>query len=225
MAINQSTNFRSKLNKNRKGFFLTMIALLLVSLFVVYFQISVIRQSQPAAVANSARVTAVSLFVNDLEKFYLPNILAVNLRSSLVGITNFLAGGNSYVAPANLDGVFYQLITNGTVYPLNATVFSNETLNRLLPQFTTLINNELNIPVELNYTQYQFQITQSSPWTVTATMVFMYSINTSELSVTNRTIKVSATVPITGLREPYFLINTKGSYSPNITQTDRKSVV
>jgi len=206
--------------KNKKGFFLTLIALLLVSLFVLYLQITVIHQSQPASVASTAISTSISNFVNSLEEFYLPNIVDVTLRSSLVGMTNYLAAGNQFVNTTNQSKIIYQLITNGTLSPYSNTVYGNQSLNSLLPIFVNLVNTQLNIPLSLNYTPYQFVVYQQSPWTVTVKMTFIYSINQTDLVINNRTLQIVATVPITGLAEPYSLINTHGAYAPNITQTN-----
>ncbi len=215
----QSTLFSNHV-KNKRGFFLTLIALLIVSLFVLYLQITIIHQSQPASVASAALSSSVTSFVNSMEEFYLPNIVSVTLASSLQGMSNYLAAGNQYVVSQNQSAIFYQMLTNGTVYPYAGTVYSNQTLNSLLPIFTSLVNSQLNIPLTLNFVPYQFTVYQETPWTVTVKMTFQYSINETDLVIANRTMQIFATVPITGLPEPYSLINTHGAYAPNITQTN-----
>ena len=220
VADTKRKNTLSLFSKNKRGFFLTMIALLLVSLFVIYLQISIISQTSPQNAANAALATSITSFVSSMSDFYLQNILSVTLRSSLIGMNSYLAGNNAFVPAQNQRTAFYQLITNGTMYPYQNIVYSNETLNSLLPVFVSLVNAQLNIPLVLNYTPYQFTVTQDSPWTVTVRMVFLYSINQTDVVINNKTLEVYATVPINGLADPYSLINTHGAYAPNISQTN-----
>ncbi|HLP79069.1 MAG TPA: hypothetical protein VK158_00380 [Acidobacteriota bacterium] len=204
----------------KKAFFLTFIAILLVAMFLLYYEIASIKDDKPIDYSSSVRSRTLNNFVRDLEEFHLRNILTLATHRALNGMINYMDNETGeYVTEADFQGKFYQLLTNGTIQPYTLSpLYSNITLNALIANLRTLAQDELNLNLSLNYSNYKYRVYQTDPWQVSVDMLFEYSLVDSTMSWENRTLFITATVPIYGIRDPLFVLN-NAPYTPIIEDT------
>jgi len=201
---------------SKKGFFLTIVSLLSITLIYLSLQVGNIQKDYTVDSSGSIRAASLDLYVQDLENVYLPNILLIATRQALAGMNNFIIETNSFFTVDEIQNAFYQITSNGTLLPDSSTLFVNDSIRNLTRELQELTAEEYTISINISYTNVGYEIYQVDPWFVGARMLFIVNVSDSQTRWVNKTIYVNIQTPIQGLYDPYYLINTQGLHSPRI---------
>jgi hypothetical protein len=200
---------------NRKAFFFTMIAVIILSLFLASFSLYSEVQDRKSV---QKRVDTMNSFLSSVEKdlsrkLYISTYRVVFLAESKI-ITD-----RAYIT--NLSGFFEDAFIRGKVgsndnvlelqgYNISAIVKDVKEDSGLVGANFTIDERSIGITVS-----------QTDPWHVKVTLILNMTLSDNEqVALINRTsYEVSAYVPITNFEDPLYFMRTSGAVTNPIAQS------
>jgi hypothetical protein len=202
---------------NKKGIFFTIIAIILLSFFLISFSFySFIEDRGPI----NKRVTTLNNFVFSLEKDLSRQGYISGYRA-ILSIEDYITSTGLFLEDA--ESSIKEAILNGTI--------KNETLNLMegyrLPELNLRISefgNKMNLIV--NYSLKNIYVSQEDPWNVKIDMEMEIFIkDKNNLASWNKTEIISSKIEIIDFEDPFYVINTNGLVVNKITRTSYEPFV
>lgn len=196
---------------NKKGIFFTIMAILLISIFVFSFTLfSVVKERGTI----KKRVETLNNFVVTVEEDLQRKLFIAGFRIIFLFEKNVIESGE-YVS--NLNDTFEEVFYNGTLYG-NAESLMN------YAKYSDIINSLKEkagkVNANLTITNPQISVTQDNPWNVK--IIFSGNMVLKDLGGLvgwNRTINIDSYVPIEGFGDPLYAVYTNSLIFNNITET------
>ena len=197
--------------KSRKGQLFTIMAILLIVLMFVSFEVfSVIHERQ----AIKKRVATMNSFLNSIEKNLERQLYISGFRIIFLAEAEITSTG-SYIT--NLDSFFEEGFYNGTVNGINKSIMSGATYNDMLLSLNDK-GERINVDISMNNTI--INVSQDNPWNVKITMVSNFSmVDKGGLVRWDKQQHISTLIPVEGFEDPFFTIGSGGRYSRKINRT------
>ena len=210
--IKKSNMKRKQLGK--KGIFLTFIAISIIAAFVIMFTPSSI-ELRKDIVAVKIRVSTLNEHVADLEKVYLERALEATGTKAIISLINYMESQNAFLL--DFEAAFEEVLLYGTIggTPIMAdntyAVWASKIKN--VSEFTFNVDTK----IEVN----DIEIYQIRPWFLTVDANISLTL-TSETASWDKNMMVRTEIDIQKFDDPYYLINTGGTYRNRINKSDVK---
>ncbi len=220
-----------KKSLHRKAIVFSIIALLLATLFISIFYYDL--QSDTGEMTNAAltRSLVLDYYVRNLDNYATQSLKIASYHALDDLARNRSISGTFFSDEPTFENVFTQCVQCGymncssRIAPCPHTG-GNYTLEWFIENITTLANENLNI--NTTYTVKVNNITQTYPFQVdvAATISYLVIDNNGKTFEEkrnyfswNRTVDITASIQLTGLLDPFSVINTHGAYNHTIHET------
>jgi hypothetical protein len=202
----------------KKGMFLTFIAISLIAALIVIFTPSDINLSKNLQ-ATKTRVSNVNEYVSDLESVYLERTLQATGRKTLISLIGHVKDNGFFDNAVKFENAFSDVLLTGKYNGNNIGVMDENTYNDWLNQIVITAKSTFNVDTTL--TVNSIEIDQTRPWfvDVEADITFLVS---SETASWNKNVLIETEISVENFDDPYYLVNTEGSYINKITKSDTK---
>ena len=185
---------------NKRGMFFTVIALVMLSLFLLTF----------TAVSHFSKIESEQRRVETLEGFVssterdLPRYLGISSYRIFFLLEKEVVQEGNYVS--NLQASFSEGFFNGTVRGSYQELMRGATFSEIQD---SLRNHAAKINANLSLFNPQVSVTQDDPWNVKIILrVGLFAEDFSGLVIWNKTLDVVSHVPIENFDDPLYLMNT-----------------
>ncbi|HLC49825.1 MAG TPA: hypothetical protein VJI97_00170 [Candidatus Nanoarchaeia archaeon] len=215
-----------KIKMNKKGIFFTFIAITMMIVFIILFtqqpDLSLTRNSNGVLV----RISSIDDYIDDLEKSYLKTALQTSSYKAIFSLIEYEKGG-AYLADFNES--FFEVASNGTIedpygsgiHVLIDTITGKKIMeNSTMENWTKSISDTASSTFNINTTIKINNITalQSNPWEIDITLDANITVASNVAKWKKRSM-IQTSIPIEGLSDPYFLVNTNGAYDNKIKKS------
>ena len=204
---------------NKKGLFFTILAIALLSLFLVSYSVYSFTQNREGI---NKRIKTMNSFVSSLEQDIPRKLYISGYRTIFLLEENVIKKGQ-YVN--NLDTKFDESFFNGTIDGVDYK-FDDEGNPGLLYDSTfydlqTDINEKANtLNINVSFINPKVSITQDDPWHVKINLESNLIIqDKGNLARWNRTSNFYVYIPIENFEDPIYIINTNAKISNKFIQT------
>ena len=206
--------------ENKKGIFFTLIAIMLMTIFIFVFtpqaDISFQRQSK----STEARIGTINKYFDDLSTSYLETSLKASAQRTIISLIYYMNETGSYLP--DLNNAFKEVIINGTI---NKIPIDSITKKKLMENYTlfNLTNKIINISLDtlnVNTTVIfnNASVSQTKPWAIDARLNVTILVQSS-VAVWQQDSIVASSLSIEGFYDPYYLVSTNGLYPNRIKKS------
>jgi len=205
---------RKKMNK--KGIFFTILAIALLSLFVVSYSVYSFAQNREGI---GKRIKTMNSYVSSLEED-IPRKLYITGYRIIFLFNQRIIDSGSYIADVNTS--FSEAFFNGTIDDID---YRNDNLRYLdeatFPDIVEKINNVADsLNLNVTFINPKASISQEDPWHVKVTLESNLIIkDRGNLALWNKTSVLSAYIPITNFEDPLYTKNTNATVVNKFNQT------
>lgn len=212
----------------KRGIFFTIMALFVVMAIFFYFW-----TSQPLQVPSSGewgggraslgRAVFVNEYVSSLKESLVKRALAVSAFNAIRAMSAYTV--NESVFFTDYSAAFNEIVLNGTINSNPLTSYGIDYMeNSTLPHLLELIKNSsegfLRITMNYSITGVEaYQDNSTGPWQVGAKMNLSVYID-AEVAEWRQNQTISALLPIEGIEDPYYSVNTGKAWSKFIKRTN-----
>ena len=205
----------------KKGMFLTFIAISLIAALIVIFTPSDINLSKNLQ-ATKTRVSNVNEYVSDLESVYLERTLQATGRKTLISLIGHVKDNGFFDNAVKFENAFSDVLLTGKYNGNNIGVMDENTYNDWLNQIVITAKNTYNIDTTFSPIQLtDIQVYQIRPWFIEVEADITFSV-TSETASWTRDVTIKTEISVENFDDPYYLVNTEGSYINKIRKSDTK---
>ena len=205
----------------KKGMFLTFIAISLIAALIVIFTPSDINLSKNLQ-ATKTRVSNVNEYVSDLESVYLERTLQATGRKTLISLIGHVKDNGFFDNAVKFENAFSDVLLTGKYNGNNIGVMDENTYNDWLNQIVITAKNTYNIDTTFSPIQLtDIQVYQIRPWFIEVEADITFSV-TSETASWTRDVTIKTEISVENFDDPYYLVNTGGSYINKIRKSDTK---
>ena len=205
----------------KKGMFLTFIAISLIAALIVIFTPSDINLSKNLQ-ATKTRVSNVNEYVSDLESVYLERTLQATGRKTLISLIGHVKDNGFFDNAVKFENAFSEVLLHGEYNGNNIGVMDENTYNDWLNQIVITAKNTYNIDTTFSPIQLtDIQVYQIRPWFIEVEADITFSV-TSETASWTRDVTIKTEISVENFDDPYYLVNTGGSYINKIRKSDTK---
>jgi len=204
----------------KKAVIVSMIAILLATLFVLIFSPRYERSLEDATAITTTRVRAMNTYVTDLQtmtELLLEQMTTLTFRS----LYNYTLENETQlqdVEAAFESCILYDNFTNyGETWDC---IFIDEPLPAKLNRITMIADEPLHLTT--NYTISNLSVWQEHPFDVTINYTSKYNLTDNYTAIWRGEQNKTVTISIIGMSDPLFAIHSGGLYERNITWTDIK---
>lgn len=196
---------------NKRGFFFTLSALLVISLFLLGYTLY---QSSQERRSTQQRVETLNSFLFSTEQDLGRQLYIVSFRIIFL-LEDQITKTGAYAT--NIDGAFAEGVMNGTLYGQPQTLLDQATFPYMKSTIATRANM---IGANVTLTQPLVNVTQVDPWHVKVTLTMQIYLKDQEgLASWNKTETIETLVPIENFEDPLYLINTDGLVTNQFRKT------
>lgn len=210
----------SLLKRSRKAMFFTLISILIVTMFILYFKLQIDIPLKAKARVVDSRITSMNDFVMSFENIYARRALYAMSHNALNFMTLYLNKTNSERDPEdpvffypNISETFAMAMKqskikdkDGNIMPLEG--MENKNMQFWMEKLANTTRKELG--ADFNFTIYDIHLEQdyeTGPWKVKAVMKMGYMINTSGVAQWERYPEqmgaINVTFDVDGFIDPY----------------------
>jgi len=199
------------LRKNKKSQIFTLIAIVLLILFFVSYEVySIIYERQ----AIKTRIKSMDSFLfsieQDLERqFYISGFRIIFLAE------NEIARTGTYIP--NFNSLFQEAILNGTINSEKSEILNGATISDIM---SSIQDKAEKMNLNINFSDIKVSVGQEDPWNII--VYFNATLNLtdkSNLALWQKKEEIKARVSIENFEDPIYLIKTSGKVSRKIKQT------
>lgn len=190
--------------RNKRGFFLTVIALFFLILLVFYQETSHLfaqRQAQRAELSQSIQINN---FIEDLNYNYLPATLELASADALNMYLVWIKVDQPTLVEDNVSMVFLSLMMNKTTSPIDAGAQNGFTLSDRLGDIILLVNETYNANLHVNLTPPYLLVKQTDPWKLDVEAFFVYNVSVQSNKWINQTVHVKTQLSIVEFGDPLY---------------------
>lgn len=204
-----------RLIKNKKGIFFTILAVAILSLFVVSYTLYSSAQERKAV---EKRITTLNNFVFSVEKD-LPRRVYISGFRIIFLFEKKIAKTGNYIT--NFDAKFNEIFFNGTIDGLADSDVTSLMSDAYFPAINSkLQENAKSINAVANLTNPSITVTQEDPWNIKITLTANLLVkDNTNLASWNRTAKIVAFIPIENFADPLYMKGTRGLVPNKINKT------
>lgn len=208
MNIDKITNKRKK---SKKAQIFTVMTIAIIALFFISYEIySILKTSSNL----KDRVLSIDSFVFSLEQDLNRKLYAFGFRTIFLA-EDYITQTGQYIS--NFSELTQEAFFNGTINNQESQILQGVYYEDLL-QTINQKSNKINANV--NITNTQIQVYQTSPWKVTFEFSFNLLVeDKSNLAKWNKQENIITNIPITGFEDPLYTINTNSLITNTINQT------
>ena len=205
----------------KKGMFLTLISISIIAAVIIIFTPSGLDLSKNMPVIKT-RVSNVNEYVLDLENVYLENALKATGRKTLIGLIGHVKDNGFFANAVEFENAFSEVLLHGEYNGNNIGVMDENTYNDWLNQIVITAKNTYNIDTTFSPIQLtDIQVYQIRPWFIEVEADITFSV-TSETASWTRDVTIKTEISVENFDDPYYLVNTGGSYINKIRKSDTK---
>jgi len=194
---------------NKKGVFFTILAIALLSLFLVSYTISSFAQNREGV---NKRIKTMNAFVSSLEED-IPRKLYIAGYRTLFVIEEDVIKNGTYIA--NINSTFSQAFFTGVINAKDYTVpdeFGQPGMlfGAIFSDIEEKINEKANaLNIDVNFTNPNVSISQDDPWHVRVSLKSNLIIkDRGNLALWNKSAEYYVYIPIGNFEDPIYTINT-----------------
>ncbi|MCH8004503.1 MAG: hypothetical protein IH934_07800, partial [Nanoarchaeota archaeon] len=206
----------------KKGIFLTFIAISIIAVFIVIFNPTDISLRKDALVIKT-RVSNINNFVLDLENVYLERILQSTSIKAISSLILYMKAENKFLT--DFEAKFTEVLLTGKIddIPIDDITGQNIMKGNTYINWTDKVINisEDIFNVNINITVRSIDVFQLTPWTITVGANISFSVN-SETASWDKNVSIKTKIAIERFDDPYYLINTGGSYINRVNRSNIK---
>ncbi len=206
----------------KKGVFLTFIAIAIVAAAIVIFTPSGINLAEDTAVVRT-RVSNVNNYVLDLENIYLERTLQSTGTKTILSLILYMNEQNDFLT--DLDANFKEVLLNGTIngVPIDditgQQIMTNSTYNNWTDRIKNIAKSAFN--VNTSFVVNDIKVYQLRPWFVNVDANVSFTVS-SESASWDKDALIKTEIDIENFNDPYYLVNTGGSYENKINKSNVK---
>ena len=216
----------------KKGMFLTLISISIIAAVIIIFTPSGLDLSKNMPVIKT-RVSNVNEYVLDLENVYLENALKATGRRTIIALIGRIEKEGSFSDKDEFDSAFSEVLLDGTLDGvsigesinsdyMDQDIMDENTYNDWINKIVATAKNTYNIDTTFNPIQLtDIQVYQIRPWFIEVEADITFSV-TSETASWTRDVTIKTEISVENFDDPYYLVNTEGSYINKITKSDTK---
>ena len=202
----------------KKGMFLTLISISIIAAVIIIFTPSGLDLSKNMPVIKT-RVSNVNEYVLDLENVYLENALKATGRKTLIGLIGHVKDNGFFANAVEFENAFSEVLLHGEYNGNNIGVMDENTYINLIDDIKTTADQTFN--VETIFTVNDIKVEQTRPWFIEVEAGITFSV-TSETASWTRDVTIKTEISVENFDDPYYLVNTEGSYINKIRKSDTK---
>lgn len=199
-------------SKRKKGIFFTVMALLLLSLFIISYTFYDQIQDRKS-IQN--RISTMNDFIFSLEKDVSRQVYITGYRTIFLLDKQIIESG-SYIS--NVDSVMDEAFFNGTFYGQPQELLLGVSYSDIVDSmYQQASKNNLNLTIH----SPNIFIGQDDPWHVKVTLTYNFSMNDNQnLASWNKISSISGYIPIEDFDDPIYIISTNGKLSNKIIKSN-----
>lgn len=205
----------------KKGMFLTFIAISLIAALIIIFTPSDINLSGNAQ-AIKTRVSNVNGYVLDLESVYLERTLQATGTKTIIALIKYMESQQIFFTDfTDFEDSFSEVLLDGTIKGEDIQSYYPEhnTYNFWLNEIKTTAKETFNI--DTVYGISNIRVYQTTPWFINVDADISFNVS-SETASWNKTAAIKTEIEIESFDDPYYLVNTGGSYVNKIRGSGTK---
>ncbi len=205
------TNMASLSGMNRRGIFFTLLAIVIISIFIIsltFFSGVLTRETA------QQRVESLDNFVHSIEND-LPRHLFINGYRTIFILEKDITEGGGY--PSGVDAVFQEAFFAGKIYGVQNSLLDGTTFSAIEERIK---ERGEKISANVSLTSPILTVDQNDPWHVR--YVLSAKLNVSDfagLAEWNRAITVEAKIPIESFADPVYLVSTNSLITNKMVKT------
>ncbi len=200
-----------RLMKNKKGIFFTILAIAILSLFLISYTLYSSAQERKAV---QKRIATLNNFVFSVEKDLPRQVYISGFRIILLFEEKIVESGEY---TTNFEPRFNEAFFNGTFDGSTVAIMQEATfpdINEHLQESAAKINAFANL------TNPSITVSQDNPWSVKVSLTAdLFVKDNSNLALWNRTAEIVAYIPIEYFEDPIYVVGTGGAFSIKINRT------
>ena len=197
---------------NKKGMIFTMMAIFLLSFFLITYLVYSVYHDREAV---SKRVETMNNFVSSIEKDVSRQMYISGYRA-ILSVENYITSNGNFIN--NSEDSIRESLVNGTLYSQQMELMEGYKVSDWNSKISEL-GNKLNL--NINYTLIDLEVKQIDPWKITIeTNVNLYITDKGNLASWNKTEIISSDIDIAGFEDPLYLLNTNGKVTNKINQSN-----
>jgi len=209
-----------KMSINKRGIFFTFIAITMMAVFILVFTPQADISLQKDTQAIGARISSIDNYINELESSYFETALRATTYKTILSLIFYMNQTGSYIT--NLDSAFSEVVLNGTIdnVPIDTItgkeIMKNNTLANWSNKIIETSKEALNVNTTI--TIIDTSIFQTKPWNIDSSMRVNFTVK-SNVAEWEKIAVITTTISIEGFHDPYYLVNTAGTYTNQIKKS------
>lgn len=203
---------------NKKGMFFTILAIVMLSLFLLTYSFS--KGMQNSRSSLDKRIKTMDNFVFSLEKDISRQMYISGFRAML-SVNNVITSNGTFVASA--EDSLEEALANGTVNGISQPLMVGYKLQDWDSRNKAL-GSMLNL--NINYTVAGVRVSQDDSWNVKINAsVHLVVIDKGGLASWDKQEGITTKIPIVGFEDPFYILNTNGLVANKIVVSPYQTFV
>lgn len=204
----------------RKGIFFTFIAITITAVFILVFTPQADISLQKDRESVKARISSIDNYVNDLESTYFEAILRATTFKAILSLVNYMNSTGSYIS--NLDSAFSEVMLAGKINSIpideitGRKIMGNNTLADWSSRIAETAKDTLNVNTTIKISN--ISAFQAKPWSIESALSLELAVK-SNVAEWKKNITVTTSIGIEGFDDPYYIINTGGTYANKVKKS------
>ncbi|MDP6139343.1 MAG: hypothetical protein QGI89_04595, partial [Candidatus Woesearchaeota archaeon] len=149
----------------------------------------------------------------------LENALKATGRKTLIGLIGHVKDNRFFANAVKFENAFSEVLLHGEYNGNNIGVMDENTYNDWLNQIVITAKSTFNVDTTL--TVNSIEIDQTRPWFVDVEADITFRVS-SETASWNKNVLIKTEISVENFDDPYYLVNTGGSYINKIRKSDTK---
>lgn len=202
---------------NRKGMFFTLIALSLVTFFIITFNVYVKYTESDKMDLIETRILTMNDFLNSVEKD-LDRAIYISTFRAMVSLANYISSEGEFLS--DVDSAFSEIMINGTIdgNASNAELMQGQTLNDWAVKISTIAED---IGLNVSITILNTSVAQKTPFSLEVNVSFNISL-VDDMDTASWILQSSVTkeVDLEGFDDPLFAKMSEGKVFRAVSKTN-----
>ncbi|MBI4150312.1 hypothetical protein HY488_02815 [Candidatus Woesearchaeota archaeon] len=204
---------------SRKGIFLTFIAVLMVTLLLLYASTQYEVSYKDTVPTETLRITGLNNFISDFEETYLERALFASSHRALAALINATPDGASGSNVQDIHKEFEAAVINATINDGTILLPSmeNHTLSIWIQRLSNFSRDNLRVDLFFNITDVNISQDESTgPWLLNVSINLDYRANSSDTTWERTNVTIRTTFDIFGFEDPYLKFKTDNQINRTI---------
>ncbi|MEM0465881.1 MAG: hypothetical protein QXW97_04255 [Candidatus Pacearchaeota archaeon] len=200
-----------KLYKNKKSMIFTIIAIIILSVFLLTYTVYSIGKDRKSI---NKRIETMNNYIFSLEKDLPRQLYISGFRIIYIFEKKIIDSG---IPINNLNDSFEELFYNGTLYGEPQILMNGVTYSSILNNVNTKAES---FNIFINLTNPELKVSQTDPWNVRIDLkVDLFMMDKGNLAIWNKTEYITTFIPIEFFEDPLYVLNTGKRVTNKIRKT------